>query len=438
MTHAAAAIVSAPYEDPKMIHEFALESYEAFDLLEHTCQNVFLTGRAGTGKSTFLEYVRAHTEKEVVVLAPTGVAALNVRGQTIRSFFRFKPGFVDIAAIKPNCSRMFQELELLIIDEISMVRADVFDGIDRFLRLARENDKPFGGVQICIIGDLFQLPLVVSIKEKALFAQHYPLPFFFMTKAYEAADFKMAQLNTVHRQNDTAFVQILNAIRTGTCDIAQLEMINSRVKPQATPAPGTLVLTTTSALAQGINNATLAKLLGKTHLYEGALKDAFGMKEGRLPAPEQLSFKVGAQVMFVKNDSKGRWVNGTTGSVEKLCPKAVTVRIENLTHEVEREQWQTIGYEFDESQGKIVEKTLGTYTQFPLILAWAITIHKSQGKTLELVIIDLGNSAFTTGQLYVALSRCKSLSSFVLRQPVTPADIRCDTQVIAFMKGLAP
>ncbi|MBI1301888.1 MAG: AAA family ATPase, partial [Alphaproteobacteria bacterium] len=223
-------------KQPKITREFS----EAFDLLENSDQNVFLTGKAGTGKSTFLHYFRENTAKKIAVVAPTGVAALNVSGQTIHSFFRLKPAFVNIADIKPNRSRVLKELEMLIIDEISMVRADVFDGIDHSLRLARKNDKPFGGVQLCVIGDLFQLPPVVSTEEKAFFAQYYASPFFFCTKAYAAAVFKTIQFNTIHRQNDAAFIQILNAIRAGTCDSIELEALNSRLNSKASPAPGTL------------------------------------------------------------------------------------------------------------------------------------------------------------------------------------------------------
>ena len=428
-----AATIASSYKEPAITPEFS----DAFDLLENTRSNVFLTGKAGTGKSTFLHFFREATKKNIAVVAPTGVAALNVGGQTIHSFFRLKPGFIDVVALKPTRSRVLKELELLIIDEISMVRADVFDGIDQSLRLARKNDKPFGGVQLCVIGDLFQLPPVVSREEKAFFAQYYPSPFFFCAKAFEAANFTPIQFNTIHRQNDGVFIRILNVIRAGTCTAADLEMLNKRLSPKATPAPGTLVLTTTNAIADGINETKLAKLVGAVHSYEGKISGDFGMKGVRLPASEELIVKVGAQVMFVKNDSEGRWVNGTIGIVQKLGADKISVSIGDALHEVEAEKWKTIGYEFSEEQGKIVEKTLGTYTQFPLTLAWAITIHKSQGKTLERVIIDLGSGAFAAGQLYVALSRCKSLSGIALKQPVTPADIRCDAQVIAFMKALS-
>jgi len=432
MLHTTAKSIASSLQKTRITPEFQ----HAFDLLENTKQNVFLTGKAGTGKSTFLQYFRDHTEKEIAVVAPIGVAALNVQGQTIHSFFRLKPAFVNVAEFKPSRRRIFKELELLIIDEISMVRADVFEGIDHTLRFARKNNQPFGGVQVCVIGDLFQLPPVVSTEEKAFYGQYYQSPFFFCTKAYEAAGFKTVHFNTIHRQNDGAFIQILNAIRAGMCDGIELEALNSRVNAKATPAPGTLVLTTTNALAEDINTTKLDKLPDSPRVYEGVMNGEFGMKGGRLPAPEQLVLKVDAQVMFVKNDSDGRWVNGTIGIVEKLEADTITVRIGDFMYVVEREKWKTVGYEFSESEGKIVEKTLGTYTQFPLILAWAVTIHKSQGKTLERVIIDLGTGAFAAGQLYVALSRCKSLTGIALKQPVTHSDIRCDTQVVEFMRKI--
>ena len=418
---------------PKITPEFSA----AFELLEKTKKNVFLTGKAGTGKSTFLQYFRANTAKKIAVVAPTGVAALNVQGQTIHSFFRLKPAFVDIKALKPmRYNRVLKALELLIIDEISMVRADIFEGIDHSLRLARKIDKPFGGVQVCVIGDLFQLPPIVGSNEKEFFTELYASPFFFSSKSYETAEFKIVQFSTIHRQNDADFIGILNAIRGGNCGEGELKTLNSRVHLKATPAPSTLVLTTTNALAEDINSSRLAKISGKPRIYEGETSGEFGMNGARLPAPEELALKIGAQVMFVKNDSDGRWVNGTIGIVEELSNDIVRVRVGDVLHEVEQEKWKNIGYEFSEEEGKIAEKTLGSYTQFPLILAWAITIHKSQGKTLERVIIDLGSGAFAAGQLYVALSRCKTLSGIALKQSVTQKDIRCDPQVVEFMQEM--
>jgi ATP-dependent exoDNAse (exonuclease V) alpha subunit len=226
----------------------------------------------------------------------------------------------------------------------------------------------------------------------------------------------------------------LNAIRAGTCDAAELEALNSRLNPKASPAPGTLVLTTTNALAEQINHRKLESLEGRVRSYKGLLQREFGMQGARLPAPEVLTLKVGAQVMFVKNDSEGRWVNGTIGIVQKIESETVTVRVGDESYAVEPEEWKSLGYEISKETGDIVEKTLGTYTQFPLTLAWAITIHKSQGKTLERVIIDLGDGAFAPGQLYVALSRCKTLAGIALKQPVSNADIHCDDAVVAFMQ----
>lgn len=419
-------------KNPQITSEFAA----AFELLENSESNVFLTGKAGTGKSTFLQYFRRNTAKKVAVVAPTGVAALNVEGQTIHSFFRLKPAFVNVAEVKPYASKVIKGLDLLIIDEISMVRADVFDGINQILKISRKNNKPFGGVQICVIGDLFQLPPIVSRQEQEFFAQYYDSPFFFAAKSFAEANFETVQFNKIHRQNDAKFIGVLNAIREGACTETELAHLNSRHAPKATPAPGTLVLTTTNALADEINVSKLAKLPAKPLRFDAEFSGKFGLQDTRLPAPEELVLKVGAQVMFVKNDSELRWVNGTVGIVEALSKDSIKVRVGADLHEVEQVKWKTLAYEMDDEKGKIVEKTLGTYTQFPLTLAWAITIHKSQGKTLERVIIDLGSGAFAAGQLYVALSRCKSLEGIALKQEVADADIRCDAEVVEFMRAV--
>jgi hypothetical protein len=417
--------------DPIITPEFS----ELFDLLETSKQNIFLTGKAGTGKSTFLQYFRQHSKKKMAVLAPTGVAALNVQGQTIHSFFRLKPSFIDIANFKPIRQRIFKEVELLVIDEISMVRADIFDAMDLSLRTAHKNDQPFGGVQVCVIGDLFQLPPVVSREEQAFYGQFYQSSFFFHSHVYEKANFKIVEFHTIHRQSDDEFIRILNNIRNGTCNHTELAAINSRVIARVTAAPGTLILTTTNALAENINATKLDKLPGEVQVYNGLFSGEFDANKSRLPAAEKLILKVGAQVMLTKNDNDMRWVNGTLATVEKLSPEIITIKIGDISYQLGREKWQSISFEFDQATGMIVEKILGTYTQFPLVLAWAITIHKSQGKTLERVIIDLGNGAFAAGQLYVALSRCKTLNGIALKRPIKLADIHCDEQLLAFMRA---
>lgn len=406
-------------------------------LLETTRTNVLLTGKAGTGKSTFLQLFRKHTRKNMAVVAPTGVAALNVQGQTIHSMFRFPPRFIHPQNIKPDRRALFRKLDLLIIDEISMVRADVLDGINLFLQLSRQSDRPFGGVQVCMIGDVHQLPPVVSEAEQNFFSQYYSSPYFFNTRAYQQAGCEKVEFQTVHRQRDTQFIQLLESIRYGSCNMRELTELNERVS-QEPPAAGTLILSSTNAIADRINAMRLAEIPDSPRTYHGAMKGQLNVQGARLPAPEELTLKIGAQVMFVKNDTQGRWVNGTLGKVEYMSDEEIVVSTDKGAQSVSAEKWQTIGYEWEDSQGRIVEKVLGTYTQIPLILAWAMTIHKSQGKTLDRVLIDLGRGAFAPGQLYVALSRCRSLANITLARPVKLSDMPCDTHVLQFTQSVKP
>jgi ATP-dependent DNA helicase PIF1 len=417
--------------NPIITDEFA----HAFDILEKTRNNIFLTGKAGTGKSTFLQYFRETTKKNIAIVAPTGVAALNVNAQTIHSLFRFAPRFINPDEIRTDKRALFRQLELLIIDEISMVRADIFDAIDVFLKKARRNNKPFGGVQICAIGDLFQLPPVVSNDEQEFFQQYYDSPYFFAAKIFAESYFTKIEFQKVHRQSDTKFINILNAIRSGECSEHNLNELNQKLHTSNHLAAGELVLTATNAIADNINQANLRNLTGNAKTYSGEINGNFGLKDIRLPAAENLVLKCGAQVMFVRNDAEGKWVNGTIGVVEELSDDIIKVRTESGVHEVEQKKWQTISYEFSEEEQKIVEKVLGSYKQFPLMLAWAVTIHKSQGKTLEKVIIDLGRGAFAPGQLYVALSRCKTLEGITLKRPLSIWDSVCDQRVIDFMSN---
>lgn len=409
------------------------EMEQAWNTLEHTHENLLLLGRAGTGKSTFLGWFRKHTRKKVAIVAPTGVAAFNAQGQTIHSLFKFPPRFIQQENIEKDKRAIFKKMELLFIDEISMVRADVLDGIDTFLKKARGNNEPFGGVQMCIMGDIFQLPPIVSRDEKDFFAQYYGSPFFFKTKSYKNAHFRTVEFQKIHRQSEEEFISFLEKIRFGNCTHSDLTTINNQVNEHKRPQE--LVLTTTNARAHSINHQALQDLKGQHAIYNGSWEGAKDFKIKQLPAPEQLILKEGAQVMFLKNDPIGRWVNGTMGIVKNMAPHHVWIETEEGLVKVEAEKWQTIQYEWDEAKNKVVEKVIGSYEQIPLTLAWAMTIHKSQGKTLQHVFIDLDKGAFAPGQVYVALSRCRTLADVRLKSPLKITDIICNQEIIDFMQA---
>jgi hypothetical protein len=413
---------------------------QAFYTLEHTDTNLFVTGKAGTGKSTFLEYFRKKTAKKAAVVAPTGVSALNVRGQTIHSFFGFKPAFLAPGSVKAKIDpkKIFSEIEILIIDEISMVRADVFEAIEHFLRLnGPHKGVAFGGVQICVIGDLFQLPPIVSRDEEELFEQFFRSPFFFGCPAYHTAEFKTVELDHIFRQSEQAFIDNLNRLRLGENGHDIISFLNQRhtsedVLDDSVP----VTLTTTNRIADDLNQQKLAALSHTPYRYHGKIEGEFDKNSNRLPAPLDLELKENAQVMFVRNDQKKRWVNGTIGTVKRLTGTSIDVAIlkngRARTYTLEKEEWESIQYDYDEETDAIKIKTTGSYTQYPLTLAWAITIHKSQGKTLDSAVIDLGRGAFASGQLYVALSRCRSFENIVLKKPITYRDIKCDNRVVKF------
>ncbi len=413
---------------------------QAFDILEKTNINLFITGKAGTGKSTFLEFFRKKTAKNVAVVAPTGVSALNVRGQTIHSFFGFKPAFMAPDSMKAKLSpkKIFQELEILIIDEISMVRADVFEAIEAFLRLnGPHKGMAFGGVQICVIGDLFQLPPIVSYSEEEVFFNYFKSPFFFDTEAFAKADFKTIELDHMFRQKDREFIAALNELRAGSNHQNIIDFFNQRHVPDPSHHHKSHVtMTTTNKVAEQINQSKLNALSTSIYKYYATISGKFDSNESRLPAPEILELKENAQIMFVRNDQNKRWVNGTIGVIKSLQPTSIEVAIVKngrpRTYKIEKERWDSIAYEFDEESQTVKENVIGTYTQYPLILAWAITIHKSQGKTLDSTIIDLGSGAFASGQLYVALSRCREFENITLKNPITHRDIKNDHRVNEF------
>jgi len=419
------------------------EFEHALDLLENTHQNVFISGKAGTGKSTFLEHFRQKTKKNVAVVAPTGVAALNVRGQTIHSFFGIKTGLIDVASLKPTRNKkLLGNLDLVIIDEISMVRADLFDAVEKTLRANNDKTQPFGGVQICVIGDLFQLPPVLTNDEKAAYNLVYTSPFFFASPNYQTANFELVKFDTIFRQTDAAFIQTLNKIRIGRKTPDILTYINQRHTTDYDFQQSPITLASTNAIADKLNETELQALKGKAYTFKGAMSGKFSVERGRLPSPEKLELKIGAQVMFTRNDNpKKRWVNGTIGTVTFVDDENIEVTIfrpngSKRAYMLEPEKWVTYEYAFNEEKKKLEQKETGSYTQYPLMLAWAVTIHKSQGKTLENVIIDLGHGAFAPGQVYVALSRCKSYENLVLKQPIRARDIWCDPSILDFARAL--
>lgn len=427
----------------------------AIDLMENTRKHVFITGRAGTGKSTLLRYFREQTKKRIVVLAPTGVAAVNVQGQTIHSFFGFKPDVV-LSKVKKVWDKgpesVYRELDAIVIDEISMVRADLMDCIDKFMRLNGPDKKlPFGGVQIIMIGDLYQLPPVVTIDDKEIFSSQYATPYFFSAKVFspEQALFsdehnfrmEMVELETVYRQKDDAFIALLNAIRNNTADDDVIAELNARHDPtrDAFARDFTMYLTTTNAMAADINAVRLGHLKTKAYTFTGNIRGEFDDKA--FPTDVELKLKIGAQVMLLNNDAQGRWINGTVGEVmgveesdDEDLPDAIIVELPGgERHAVTPYRWDMYRFSFDKSSRQIESESVGSFTQYPLKLAWAVTIHKSQGKTFEKVIVDIGRGTFSPGQLYVALSRCTSLEGLTLKQPIQKKHIWTDRNVVKFL-----
>lgn len=419
----------------------------ALDTIEKGGNSLFITGKAGTGKSTLLQLFRNTTKKKCAVLAPTGVAALNVQGQTIHSFFGFPPRIITASEAGQKVSRkdllrMYKNLEVLIIDEISMVRADMLDGMDKFLRVNRENFRPFGGVQVVFFGDLFQLPPVVTRDpvESAYFQDYYETPYFFSAKIFGEPDFQleMLELRKVYRQESRHFLRLLEAVRVNEIDHDDLEDLNERHVPDFKETDGYITLCSRNNTADSINRRELALLAEKELEFLAEVKGQFDPK--LYPTESALRLKKGAQVMFVRNDLEQRqFVNGTIGKITDLGKETIIVQTEEhggkkRKIEVPKSEWEIIRYKGGPTGG-IETETIGSFIQYPLKLAWAITIHKSQGKTFDRVLIDLGGGAFEHGQLYVALSRCRTLEGIVLRQRIRPQDVITDERVVEFYES---
>ena len=412
------------------------EQQAVFDVMESTSQHLFITGRAGTGKSVLLRHFRANTKKKSIVAAPTGIAALNVRGQTIHSLFRLAPGLHRKGNLPSNsrvCT-LLKRIETLIIDEISMVRADLMDAIDERLREAHHNDLPFGGVQVIMFGDVYQLPPVVEEGLSSYFEAVHGGYFFFNALAWKEAEFKIYELTQVFRQKDTVFKNILNAVRDGTVIDEQITQLNER-HGVPIPAEGTLTLAPTNSLVTNINQRRLNQLDGKAYEYKAMITGE--MKRSTFPTEEVIQLKVGAQVVLLQNDQNKRWVNGTVASVAKLKKdeesEGIVVLVDGIEYDLDKATWEEIRYEYDPIKGKVKEDVVSSFTQYPIRLAWAMTIHKSQGQTYESVALDLTTSTFAPGQMYVALSRCTSMEGLYLKMPVKRKDIITDQKVKDFM-----
>ena len=428
------------------------EWQQALQIVEHTRHSLFLTGKAGTGKSTFLRYVAQNTKKKHVILAPTGIAAINAGGQTLHSFFKlpFHPLLLNdsrynIRNIRKTLkysgetTKLLRELELIIIDEISMVRADIIDFIDKVLRIyCRNMREPFGGKQLLLVGDIFQLEPVIKEDEWRLMQPFYSSAYFFSAKIWQEMRLVSIELRKVYRQSDDRFIGILDRIRQNTASPKDLQDINARVGKELHLHDNNLAITlaTRRDTVDYINERKLQGLEGKTTVFKGRVTGEF--PETSLPAPTELEVKPGAQVIFIKNDKERRWVNGTLGVVIYIDEEDGVITVvdeDGHEYDVEREIWENVRYTFNEKEQKIEEEQLGTFIQFPLRLAWAITVHKSQGLTFRQVKIDFsGGGAFAGGQTYVALSRCTSLEGITLEEPIRQSDIFVRAEVVSFAK----
>lgn len=414
-----------------------LELRQAWEFVEHTGMSIFLTGKAGTGKTTFLKTLKSHSHKRMVVVAPTGVAAINAGGVTIHSFFQLPLSpYVPNAKMEQRFAyskekrKIMRTIDMLVIDEISMVRSDVLDAVDNVMRRFREHDKPFGGVQLVMIGDLHQLTPVVRDEEEKILSEYYSTTYFFGSKALQSIDYVTIELHHVYRQHDESFLKILNDIRDGHPTADDLKTLNSRYNPSFRPNANDdyIRLTTHNSKADDYNNYELLALKTPSYTFEAEIEKEFPPSD--YPTDMRLTLKTGAQVMFLKNDPKGRYYNGRIGHVTYVDERQILVLCpgDEKAIEVEKEVWENTKYKLNDSTNQIESEVVGTFTQYPLRLAWAITIHKSQGLTFDHAIID-AQLSFASGQVYVALSRCKTLEGMVLASPIEPSAIINDSRV---------
>ena len=426
------------------------EFQDALNLIQYTRQSVFLTGKAGTGKSTFLKYVCANTKKKYVVLAPTGIAAINAGGSTLHSFFKLP--FHPLLPDDPNFSlkggklhsflkyssehrKLIKQLELVIIDEISMVRADIIDFIDKVLRVYSQNMRePFGGKQVLLVGDVYQLEPVVKSGEREILNRFYPTPYFFSARVFNEMELVSIELTKVYRQSDPAFVGVLDHIRNNTATAADLQLLNTRYNSEIVSNENDMYVTlaTRRDVVDYINEKKLAELPGDSVTLKGEIKGEF--PENSLPTQMELEVKPGAQIIFIKNDPDKRWVNGTIGTIAGIDEEETLYVIteDGGEYDVKKDKWSNIRYRYNETEKKIEEEELGVFIQYPIRLAWAITIHKSQGLTFSRVVIDFTGGVFAGGQAYVALSRCTSLDGIQLKKQISRSDIFIRPEIVTF------
>lgn len=417
--------------------KLSIEQQKLFEHMEDTKNHIFITGKAGTGKSVLLQYFKLNSAKQLAVVAPTGVAALNVGGQTIHSFFKLPPQFITKETLKltAKTALLLRNLDTIVIDEISMVRADLMDGINYLLQMARSNDLPFGGVQIVMFGDLYQLPPIVQDPQlHKYFADHHGGHYFFHAHAWQNTPLEIYELSEIFRQKDDKFKDILNAIRIGKVTEEALASLNQRVIYDL-PEEGIINIVTTNHLVNEINNHKLDQLNREIREYRATITGE--LEQSAFPTEELLRLKKGAQVMLIKNDREKRWVNGTIGYIDSMSEDEIIVDIDGFKYSVPRETWNKIRYYYDVEKRRIEEEVVSSFTQFPLRLAWAITIHKSQGQTYGSVAVNMGDGAFAHGQTYVALSRCKSLEGLYLKREILPQDIMVDPTIVDFMKRVS-
>jgi len=425
----------APMEDIEVLpeYDFILQALQA------GCPSIFVTGKAGTGKSTLIQWLCQQLQGCAVV-APTAIAAVNVRGDTIHSFFGLPPSHIDPDGnfiVKDRNRLVLENVKFLIVDEVSMVLPNIVDAMSTILKKVRRNNIPFGGVPTIFIGDLLQLPPVVDNEELAVFFTHrYKTPYFFSADVFEEQEIMPVHLNKVRRQSDAEFIEALNHIRMNDNSREAVALLNRRCfrdKPE--DAPKGVYLVPTNAAAKTINTRELDALPGELRLYEAVVTGQIPVNKWKLPVPDRLELKVGARVIFLKN-KKPEWINGDTGEVVGLEADHIRVKKHKSDNVVlvGKETWYKLKYTYNHATQKIEQEQIGTFQQFPVALGWAITIHKSQGLTLENLTLDLGSGTFASGQLYVALSRAKSIEGITLAKPIAMKDVKADPAVLEFYR----